>query len=232
MDVDLQGCDIIPGVLTPQRCVAMACEIELAFQADAGAIQSTRGGLVGGRNLILLWNGWREITDHPKVAALVEHCVGRSAGVVRILYFDKPPGQSWSLSMHRDKTIAVEAHQSPPHPFDKPTRKAGVPHVEATESLLCQMLTLRLHLDPMQDENGPLVVCKGSHETSGDCGEEASVVHCDVGDLFIMRPMLLHGSRASEPDAQMHRRVVHLEIGPERTLPGNYRWHCFKRLDA
>ena len=94
-------------------------------------------------------------------------------------------------------------------------------------------MTLRLHLDPMCDENGPLVVVPGSHRIlSQTCGQAVAVVHCAAGDLFVMRPLLLHGSRASSPDTRMHRRVVHLELAPRRELPGMYDWHDFERIDA
>jgi len=148
--------------------------------------------------------------------------------LVRILYFDKPPGQGWSLSLHRDKTIAVAQHHVPAEPFAKPTVKADVPHVEATEELLQTMLTLRIHLDPMCDANGPLVVVPGSHHDLSKTCDQASVpIHCGGGDVFVMRPLLLHGSRAPWPETKLHRRVVHLEVAPSETLPSPYRWNKF-----
>lgn len=238
MDTDLQQgadkqlvCDgyaIIPQVVSAHEAKSIASEIAAVFRSQSeGAIEATRGGLVGGRNLLALWDGWRRVTDQPAVARLIRDQVGPQAGLVRILYFDKPPGNSWSLSLHRDKTIAVDRHHDPPTPFAKPTRKAGVPHVEATDSLLRSMLTLRLHLDAMCQQNGPLVVAPGSHHVSQSPERAALPIHCDAGDLFVMRPLLLHGSRASSPDTTMHRRVVHLELAPSEELPGPYRWHRF-----
>jgi hypothetical protein len=232
MDLNRDGFAIYPSVVSPNACQSIGQEIDDTFASQAeGAIETSRGGLVGGRNLMTLWQGWRRVTDQPSVAELITREVGPQAGLVRILYFDKPPGQSWSLSLHRDKTIAVDQHHRPGEPFSKPTRKANVPHVEATETLLRTMLTLRLHLDPMCDENGPLVVVPGSHENLlQTCDNAMMPIHCDVGDLFVMRPLLLHGSRASSPDTAMHRRVVHLEIAPSIDLPPPYRWHQFASL--
>lgn len=233
-DTDLRlkrdGFAVLPRVVSSLEAESIAGEIEDAFRQEAGgAIETARGNLVGGRNLMAVWNGWRRITEAPPVSQLVNDHLGAAAGLVRILYFDKPPGQSWSLSLHRDRTIAVEQHHDPPAPFAKPTRKAGVPHVEASQSLLESMLTLRLHIDPMCEENGPLVVMPGSHDVQAD-EQQIKPIHCDAGDLFVMKPLLLHGSRASSPKTSMHRRVVHLEIAPSEELPGPYRWNRFEAI--
>jgi Phytanoyl-CoA dioxygenase (PhyH) len=233
LDLTTDGCTILPGVLSAARCAAMAEEIQNEFLGQAVNAIENRGNLVGGRNLMLQWNGWRELTNLPDVFQWIRTHVGPDAGLVRILYFDKPPGQSWSLPLHRDQTIAVTEHHQPPTPFSRPTRKAGVPHVVASEELLKQMLTLRLHLDSMCPENGPLVVAKGSHlDTAMTCSEAVTAVHCQAGDLFLMRPLLLHGSLAATPETKLHRRVLHLEIGPSVTLPAPYQWHCFQRISS
>ncbi len=89
------------------------------------------------------------------------------------------------------------------------------------------MLTLRIHLDPMCDANGPLVVVPGSHHDLSKTCDQASVpIHCGGGDVFVMRPLLLHGSRPL-PETKLHRRVVHLEVAPSETLPSPYRWNKF-----
>ena len=228
------GFTILPQVLAAQQCEAVGREVLAAFSSnDADAIQAQHGRLVGGRNLIRLWSGWQQIVWRPEVAGTILRHVGPRAGVVRILYFDKPPGQGWSLSLHRDKTIAVAQHHLPAEPFAKPTVKADVPHVEATEELLRKMLTLRIHLDPMCDANGPLVVVPGSHHDLSKICDQASVpIHCGAGDLFVMRPLLLHGSRAASPETKLHRRVVHLEVAPSETLPSPYRWHTFASVSS
>jgi ectoine hydroxylase-related dioxygenase (phytanoyl-CoA dioxygenase family) len=94
------------------------------------------------------------------------------------------------------------------------------------------MLTLRLHLDPMRDENGPLVVVPKSHRDLTEPDEDIRVIHCDTGDLFVMRPLLLHGSRNGIPTTNLHRRVVHLEIAPSSELPRPYQWNRFERINS
>lgn len=233
-DFGRDGFTTLPTVIRPDRCLAIAAELADRLADDsAAAIGAGQGGVVGGRNLMCTWKGWHEITSHPPITTFLTRHVGPESGLVRILFFDKPPGQGWSLSIHRDQTIAVDSHHAPPAPYSKPTRKAGVPHVVADSALLQSMATLRLHLDPMHDGNGPLVVIPGSHLEDDPSSSRASdtdlrVIHARRGDVFAMRPLLLHGSRDAEPSTTDHRRVLHLEFAPSPKLPPPYKWFRFE----
>ena len=237
-ELEQRGWVILPAIVDSVDCATIAEEIVSALAANAeNAIHAKRRRIVGGRNLLDAWDGWRRIMAEPTLIDFVRKSLGPRAGVVRILYFDKPPGEGWSLAIHQDRTIAVRQHVHPEAPFSKPTRKAGVPHVEASESLLGTMLTLRLHLDAMHVDNGPLVVAPGTHREpthqtrrSTADGSGLETITCDTGDVFVMRPLLAHGSLAAAPESQDHRRVVHLELARERDLPGSYEWHSFEPL--
>ena len=204
-------------------------ELSALLNRHGSAIESASGSVVGARNLVEQWQGWRSVYSSTRLSDFVRAVVGPGAGLVRILYFDKPPGKGWSLAAHKDRTIAVAEHVENLDPFCKPTTKAGVPHVEAPVELLDTMLTLRLHLDDMHERNGPLVVYPGSH-TTNSVESELETIHCRAGDVFAMRPLLSHGSRAAEPDVTDHRRVVHMELAPSDELPGNCTWRQFIRV--
>ena len=106
--------------------------------------------------------------------------------------------------------------------------KAGTPLMWRLYEVLSGMLTLRLHLDPMIKENDPMVVIPQSHRDDWDENSTlAKMVGCDVGDLFVMRPLLLRGSRAADGDTQLHQRVTYLEFAPRHELPRHYEWHQF-----
>lgn len=225
------GWCILSGVLSAGACSAVAKELADVFsRQDQGVIEGRSRQVVGGRNLQSNWQDWRRICRVDSVDGLLQQTLGARAGLVRILFFDKPHGQSWNMGVHRDRTIAIAAHHDPPNPYSKPTLKAGVPHVVADDALLERMVTLRLHLDPMHAGNGPLVVVPGSHqnrETSDRAATEE--IHCQAGDVFVMRPLLLHGSLSRDPESQDHRRVVHMEFAPEDALAAPYRWFQFDR---
>ena len=91
------------------------------------------------------------------------------------------------------------------------------------------MLTLRIHLDRVTQENGPLEVAVGSHLNGKQPSEihESKQILVNAGDVLAMRPMLSHMSGSSDPDSKMHRRILHLEFAAKRNLPDGYAWHQF-----
>ena len=92
------------------------------------------------------------------------------------------------------------------------------------------MLTLRLHLDEVTDENGPLRVIPGSHVSSesDEVGvENAVAIHAAAGDVLAMRPLITHSSGSSHPGTTRHRRILHLEFAACHELPDGYQWHNF-----
>ena len=152
---------------------------------------------------------------------------------MRVLYFDKPPEHSWALPWHKDMTIAVQDNRLPSSVFCKPTLKIGVPHVEAPQSLLEKMLTLRWHLDDVTEENGPLQVVPGSHvggkANLADARPAISILG-RAGDVLLMRPLLSHGSNRSHDATKRHRRILHFEFAGVKTLPDGYAWHDFLEI--
>lgn len=102
----------------------------------------------------------------------------------------------------------------------------------ASDELLRQMLTLRIHLDEVTGENGPLRVIPRSHVASDSNGigvDGAVTIHAAPGDVLAMRPMISHASRASVADTLRHRRILHLEFAANERLPDGYQWHDFIR---
>jgi hypothetical protein len=222
----LPGClarDEIAAVIAAWETVCRRNPDDLAILADAG------GRVTGARNLLRMWPEVVDLARRPPLLRVLEALLGPTGGVVRGLFFDKPPGAGWALPWHKDYNIAVRKH-GPVGRFTKPTTKAGVPHVEAPAELLRQMVTVRIHLDDMTDENGPLRVIPGSHEsalTRDDPGRLPVVVHCRAGDVFLMRPLLTHASAHPGAETVCHRRIVHLECAPTSALPDGYEWHDF-----
>ena len=220
------------------RDVYSAAEVKLltarlltALDSAEPSVLRSRGHTYGSRDLIRLLPEICDIPRRPVLQQFISSTLGLDAGLVRALYFDKPPERSWSLPWHKDLAIAVKRNDLPSTQFRRPTTKAGVPHVEAPESLLKSMLTLRLHLDPMTPDNGPLSVIPGSHLTAIDDHTAQPVeIHTNAGDVLVMRPLLTHSSSQSKPGTALHRRVIHLEFAPTPTLPDSYEWHSFESV--
>ena len=232
-----RGFCLIKNALSAEEIDSAKLRVQQILESDAQGVLSSRGVGYGIRNLLHHWPSVNEWLP-PETRAFAKHLLGPSAGLVRGLIFDKPPGRAWTLPWHRDRTIALEKPVPTSTTFLNATSKAGVPHVTAPVSLLSGMLTLRFSLDAMTEENGPLVVLPGSHHceaTDEDLGpsiaeEEIETIYCQAGDLFVMRPLLAHSSKNSHAATTLHRRVLHLELASIPELVDGAVWNDFIAL--
>lgn len=227
------GYIILPGVFADEAVAAMIGSLETVFAGRAGTESSIRGDegtIYAARNVLELWPDAANVWRVPSLTQCLTAILGSRFGLVRILFFDKPPQQTWALPWHKDLTIAVRDNRLPSRHFSKPTRKAGVPHVEAPLSVLESMLTARIHLDEATEENGPLKVVPGSHRTGKaltlDLAPPARIL-AKSGEVLLMRPLLAHCSGKSHPHTTLHRRILHLEFAAAADLPDGYAWHDF-----
>jgi hypothetical protein len=232
--LEADGFAVLPGVLSPdavRRALAEWAEVNHRHAGDE-AILANDGPAYGARNLLQLWPSVLELARHSRLRGPLLEVLGPRAGVVRVLFFDKPPGHSWALPWHKDYNIAVAEHGIE-DVFTKPTTKAGLPHVMAPAAVLGAMLTARVHLDAVTAENGPLRVIPGSHRhyaMGADEPREPVAIHCRAGEVVLMRPLLTHASGHTKPGANAHRRTVHLECAASPGLPDGYRWHSFHAI--
>jgi len=230
--------DCLSALECQEWCNRVSSAIELS--TTSGRLQAKvadQNVTYGSRNLLSIFPQVTQLLATPRIASLCREVLGNEYGIVRGLFFDKPPGVSWSLPWHQDLTIAVREHIALDHEsidgFTKPTVKAGVCHLEAPIWLLENMLTVRIHLDAMNERNGPVLVRKGSHlggKLALDAESfdfEASELHCPPGSVMMMRPLLCHSSIASLPDSNLHRRTIHLELSSVAKLPHGLVWHSF-----
>lgn len=203
-----------------------------AFRTDINAenARSSQGHIYAARNVIDFIPEVKTVWQKGAMAELLLELLGDDFGLVRALFFDKPPDRTWALPWHKDATIAVADNALPSEHFSRPTLKAGVPHVIASDAILGQMLTLRIHLDDVDDTNGPLKVIPRSHfskDNIGDGPESAVTIFASAGDVLAMRPLIDHASGSSKEGAARHRRILHLEFAGMPELPDGYRWHRF-----
>jgi len=216
------GFAVVPAVLKTREVSALIqtlCEIPALQQRN----------VCGLRRLSQTVPAFTRLAESPAIRRLIEPFPGPNAFPVRALFFDKTPAVNWKVPWHQDLTIAVQQKLDVPG-FGPWSVKDGVPHVQPPVDVLERMLTVRLHLDDCDEDNGPLRVLPRSHRhgrLSGDAIQEwrvkASAISCAVkrGGVVLMRPLLLHASSVSRNPS--HRRVVHLEFASE-PLPGGLRW--------
>jgi hypothetical protein len=226
----------VPGVFTPPEVDAIVAALDRALNGETGSeIRNPAGTLTAARNVLALWPGVADLALRPSLHTLLAETLGPRFGLVRVLFFDKPPEQTWALPWHKDLTVAVREHRPAGTRFGKPTFKAGVPHAEAPLELLETMLTVRIHLDAVTDENGPMKVIPGSHRTGKAMAfdDTPSVnILARRGDALLIRPLVAHASSRSRPGTALHRRVLHLEFAGTLELSDGYQWHTFVPLGS
>jgi hypothetical protein len=228
------GFAVVPAVFDADEVQRLSADLghALADDGDGGSMRSRTGTVVAARNVLESYPAAASIWRRSPLVELLVVVLGADAGLVRVLFFDKPPDRTWSLAWHKDLTIAVRDNRLVSRSFTRPTTKAGVPHVEAPRELLERMLTLRIHLDDVTDENGPLRVIPGSHLASKEAAasdREPAVIRARAGDVLAMRPLVSHSSGASLPGCTRHRRILHLEFAGQPDLADGYQWHEFVR---
>ncbi|MGL6072604.1 MAG: phytanoyl-CoA dioxygenase family protein [Fimbriiglobus sp.] len=220
-----QGFELVGGLLSSAECQLWLAELAVFLARGRGTVLSTGGAIYGARDLLRDWPELVLLIGRTSTPKLISEILGPGAGLVRALYFDKPPERTWSLPWHRDTAIAVRDHSLRSDHFQRPTLKHGVPHVEAPMCLLESMLTVRIHLDAATPTNGALQVQAGSHV--GESRGPVVGIYCEAGDALLMRPLLLHASGESQPGTTEHRRVLHFEFAPSEALPDGYAWRDF-----
>ncbi len=173
------------------------------------------------------WPDAREVMEPARSTA--RGVLDSHAQLTRAILFDKQPGRNWSLAVHQDLTIAVsdrvEASGYGPWSF-----KHGGWHCEAPARLLSRMVTVRVHLDDADEENGCLLVAplpadrsdaKLSPKELQVCAERLVPMPARAGDAVVMSPLTPHASGRNTSDR--HRRVLHMEFAGEDP-GGGLKW--------
>ncbi len=148
--------------------------------------------------------------------------------LTKAIYFDKSPEANWYVTWHQDLTINVN-DKIDTEGFSGWTKKSDVYGVCPSEEILKNTVTIRIHLDDTDEQNGALKVIPGSHNKRLTNSEIQVITQnsipfiCNVGacGIQIMTPLLLHAS--SKATSQKHRRVVHLEFNT-KDLPNGLDW--------
>jgi hypothetical protein len=214
-DLDHDGLALLSGLLNPDELRAVE---RLLPNSDASA-----GIRIFGNGTLSEW-----LTDGP-IAPVICSSLGPAARPVRAILFDKTVEANWALGWHQDRTIAVRKRIDVAG-FGRWTTKSGVPHAEPPFSIIEKMLTARIHLDPVNGDNAPLLVVPGSHrfgriseaEIDGvveGCG--AATCLANRGDVWLYRTAILHASASSR--SKSRRRVLQVDFSSDE-LPDGLEW--------
>lgn len=136
--------------------------------------------------------------------------------LTKAIYFDKPSESNWFVAYHQDLSISVDK-KTDLEDYVNWTFKKGQYGVQPPIEILKDTITIRIHLDKTDKNNGALKVIPKSHlngivrADSKDWNIENEFV-CEVekGGVMLMKPLTLHASNRTTNGKK--RRVIHLEF--------------------
>jgi hypothetical protein len=103
-----RGFVVLSRVFDGTQANTIAAELEGSLRLAESSVLRSRGSAYGARNLLETFPEAAELVRQPVLREFARAVLGEPAGLVRGLYFDKPPERSWSLPWHKDRTIAVK----------------------------------------------------------------------------------------------------------------------------
>ncbi|WP_338112864.1 phytanoyl-CoA dioxygenase family protein [Sphingomonas gei] len=195
------------------------------------ALEGIAKGLPGGRAGIRLHDipGLAPLLAPSAIGAFPAKLLGGEVRPVRAILFDKHEANNWALGWHQDRTIAVKARADVPG-YGPWSVKAGMQHVEPPFAMIERMVTLRVHLDDVPEDNAPLLVAPGSHRLGRILEADLSAVveRCGAvpnlaiaGDLWIYATPIVHASAVA--CGFRHRRVLQVDYSAD-ALPQGLDW--------
>lgn len=169
------------------------------------------------------------LSPEGSVGALAARLTSSAARPVRAVMFDKTPEANWIVAWHLDRVIPVRERRDV-EGFGPWSTKDGVLHVAPPFEVLARMLTVRVHLDPVDAGNAPLRVALGSHRLGRVPAEAATreaealpqaVCLARTGDVWAYSTPILHASDRADPPRR--RRVLQVDYA-DFDLPGGLEW--------
>ncbi len=158
---------------------------------------------------------------------LLQVILGDKYFAVKSIYFDKPQTSNWYVSYHQDLTISVDKKLETAG-FDFWTTKQNQFAVQPPIDILENIVTVRIHLDETNENNGALKVVPKSHlkgiyrpQTIDWTVESETSCNVSKGGIMLMKPLLLHSSGRTTNNQR--RRVIHIEFSNQE-LPIELNW--------
>ncbi|MBK8191318.1 MAG: phytanoyl-CoA dioxygenase family protein [Vampirovibrionales bacterium] len=225
--LDRDGFTLRPAALDVGETDALLSMLTRPTRPNQGGDVVRRG--FAERNLLKALPELRRWLERPSIHASLTPVFGDPPPIVRAILFDKTPQSNWKVPWHQDLTINVR-HRRECAGFENWRIRSWGASVQPPVEILRRMLTLRIHLDAADADNGALRLIPGSHRAGRLSDEQTRAVIAETapvlcvaqrGDILAMRPLVLHASASG--GSPHHRRILHLEFSPD-ALPGGLEW--------
>ena len=151
-----------------------------------------------------------------KIKELLSSLFQSNHFLTKAIYFDKPSDSNWFVAYHQDLSISVDQKVNLTN-YSNWTSKKGQYGVQPPIEILEDTITVRIHLDDTDKNNGALKVIPKSHlngvvRVDSKSWEIEKEHFCEVkkGGVMLMKPLTLHASNRTTNGEK--RRVIHLEF--------------------
>jgi len=155
-----------------------------------------------------------------KLRTLLHIIFDETCFLTKAIYFDKPSTSNWFVAFHQDLSISVDRKEDVSN-YKNWTFKKGQFGVQPPLAILENVVTIRIHLDKTEKENGALKVIPTSHlrgiyrlETIDWKTETEHICEVEKGGIMLMKPLTFHASDRTTNGKQ--RRVLHLEFSTKQ----------------
>jgi len=223
--IEQEGHTVIAGVYSTGEIDSITEKIKKSDQTNSSFRKS--------EDLFAIRQFFKEIPEvknlifNENLRKVISELFGSDFFVIKSMYFDKPASSNWYVAYHQDLTISVD-RKAKLTDYGPWTVKQNQFAVQPPVHILENIMTVRIHLDETNAENGALKVISGSHlkgifrPEQIDWSREVET-SCKVpkGGIMIMKPLLLRSSARTTNNHR--RRVIHIEFS-NVLLPDSLNW--------
>ena len=214
IELDENGYSIIPNLYSNNEIKQILDCIENTEKVGEAFMQTK--DLFAIRQLIKSVPKLGILLFNKKMKELIKSLSESKNFLTKAIYFDKPTESNWFVAYHQDLSISVNKKADLEN-YSNWTFKKGQYGVQPPIMILEDTITIRIHLDNTDKNNGALKVIPKSHlngiiRTDSKDWEIENEVVCEVekGGIMLMKPLTLHASNKTTNG--MKRRVIHLEF--------------------
>ena len=225
IELEENGFSVLADLYSDKEISGILACIENAEQ-DGNSFMKTKD-LFAIRRLIKNVPELSDLLFNEKLIELISELSESEYFLTKAIYFDKPSESNWFVAYHQDLSISVDQKTELKN-YTNWTFKKGQYGVQPPIEVLEDTITIRIHLDKTDKNNGALKVIPKSHlkgiirAESKDWNLENEFI-CEVekGGAMLMKPLTLHASNRTTNGKK--RRVIHLEFNKQNlTKPLNW----------
>jgi hypothetical protein len=216
-ELESRGVVLARGLLSPIQLSSLWAVIRP--ESAGGAARHRSGEAYGVRGLLAARPVLKSRLSELMLDEVAARALGRAVFPIDALFLDKHLDANWGVPGHQDVIVPI-----PPHAERGLVRnyrlRDGLAYGQPEESVLEELVAIRIHFDDASTENGALEVVAGSHargrlseaQIRGLPLEAYTPCESRAGDVLVFKPLVLH--RSSRSVAPKRRRVLQVLYAP------------------